>query len=428
MLQADTTVTLTPGARSCVVRRMIGEGSQGSVFEVSIEGAPPQALKWYLPGRLAGTQLAAITELVERGSPDPRLLWPEEVVRVEGEPTFGYLMPLRPDSYVGLSDLLTGRVSVPVSRILSLGIGLSSCFLSLHSQGLCYRDISFGNVFFDPASGDPLICDTDNVGIDGVSASAVLGTRKFMAPEIVRREAPPSTATDLFSLSVLLFYLLMVGHPLLGRRELQYEPLTDKAESILFGTDPLFVFHPDDDSNAPDVEEHAAVLTNWEFYPEYVRELFVTAFTEGLEDPVNGRVRESVWRSTLARARDDVVVCSACQREQFAGVDPVTCWNCRREVVASLRLRFPARTLVLNPGTVVARHHLAGDYDYVEEVGRVAAHPTDPAKWGLRNVGSSTWKVTLPGGDELEVPPDRAVGLVIGATIEIDGVTAELVA
>ena len=39
-----------------------------------------------------------------------------------------------------------------------------------------------------------------------------------MAPEIVRGEALPSTATDLYSLSVLLFYLLMVSHPLEGLR------------------------------------------------------------------------------------------------------------------------------------------------------------------------------------------------------------------
>ena len=99
----------------------------------------------------------------------------------------------RPRS-VGLADLLTGKVDVPFSTVCTLGMELADSFLALHSQGLCYRDISFGNVFFDPATGRPLICDNDNVGIDGATPSLVLGTRRFMAPEIVRREAAPSTA------------------------------------------------------------------------------------------------------------------------------------------------------------------------------------------------------------------------------------------
>jgi serine/threonine protein kinase len=50
------------------------------------------------------------------------------------------------------------------------------------------------------------------------SALGIRGTDRFMAPEIVRGEALPSVKTDPYSLSVLLFYLLMVHHPLAGRR------------------------------------------------------------------------------------------------------------------------------------------------------------------------------------------------------------------
>ena len=54
----------------------------------------------------------------------------------------------------------------------------------------------------DPDSGEALICDNDNVAVDKQEQSGVLGTPRFMAPEIVRGEAKPSTQTDLFSLSV----------------------------------------------------------------------------------------------------------------------------------------------------------------------------------------------------------------------------------
>ena len=70
-----------------------------------------------------------------------------------------------------------------------VGHQLADSFLRLHTEGLCYRDISLGNVCFDPETGDTLVCDNDNVGIDGLSSGAVIGTKRFMAPEIVRREA-----------------------------------------------------------------------------------------------------------------------------------------------------------------------------------------------------------------------------------------------
>ena len=64
-----------------------------------------------------------------------------------------------------------------------------------------------------------IICDNDNVGIDRKTGGGIGGTARFMAPEIVRGEAVPSSQTDLFSLAVLLFYMLVNHHPLEGARE-----------------------------------------------------------------------------------------------------------------------------------------------------------------------------------------------------------------
>lgn len=40
------------------------------------------------------------------------------------------------------------------------------------------------NLFFDPDTGDVLICDNDNVSANGVNHSSVYGTPRFMAPEM----------------------------------------------------------------------------------------------------------------------------------------------------------------------------------------------------------------------------------------------------
>ncbi len=211
-------------------------------------------------------------------------------------------MPLRPAHYVGLVDLLTGRTDIAFSKVCRLCLELAFGFLELHSDGLCYRDISFANVFFDPGSGEVLICDNDNVGLDGAAgATGVLGTRRFMAPEIVRRQAAPSSASDLYSLAVLLFYVLM---------------MVTRWWVVVSSSSTVGTNGPRDSCSAPNLDSysirtttrtapvpdlHGTMVRYWQLYPGFVRELFITAFTTGLSDPRNGRVRESVWRSAMAR-------------------------------------------------------------------------------------------------------------------------------
>ncbi len=411
----------------CTIVRTIGQGSQGTVVEVSDHLGRSRALKWYYPHTATRSQRQTIEELIERGSPSPAFLWPEQIVAIDHRPGFGYLMPLREDQYAGLSDLLTGNVDVAFSTVCTLALLLADAFLNLHAQGLCYRDISFGNVFFDPATGAPLICDNDNVGIDGVSPSLVLGTRRFMAPEIVRSEAAPSIATDLFSLSVLLFYLLMVGHPLVGARELAYSVFDDSAELDLFGAAPVFIFDPDDDTNRPLPSHHGSVTDNWLMHPSFIRDLFVTAFGRGLRDPRNGRVRESVWRAAASRLRDSIVQCQSCRSENYfeARTPRLRCWSCDTEIADPVRLTFRSTSLVLNADTSVYPHHIHRNYDFHEPIARVVLRP-DQASWGLRNTGASTWAVRMPNDTKADVEPGRAVGLVAGAVIDFGGTTATI--
>jgi eukaryotic-like serine/threonine-protein kinase len=408
------------------VGRILGEGGQGSVYEL-IPDDPQRrtlALKWYRPEATYPAQRSALLRLTEQAAPSDEFLWPLEVI--DGtDGAFGYVMPIRSAKHVPVADLLTGKVDVGFSTVARLCMGLADSFLKLHAQGLCYRDISIGNVFFDPSTGRPLICDNDNVGIDGREPARVMGTSRFMAPEIVRNEAQPSTATDLFSLAVLIFYVLMIHHPLQGRRELDFACFDKDAELELFGSNPLFVFDPVDDSNAPDAAAHTAVLQYWPLYPAYVRAEFTRAFGAGLLDP-SQRVREGVWRSRMSRLLDGVVECS-CGRENFTddGV-PGSCWSCGKDIEPPPLLEIGGRVLVLNAGTRLTRHHLVRDYDYDTVVGVVTAHPAQPSLWGLTNHSGSTWHVLLPGGVERSVEPGRSLGLVLGTELVIDNVTATL--
>jgi DNA-binding helix-hairpin-helix protein with protein kinase domain len=428
LLPTGQEVDLRGSRRRCHVARFLGEGSQGVVYAVSFpDGESDAALKWYHPHTATFVQRQALVDLIERGPPDDRFLWPSELVELADCPGFGYLMPLRPAHYIGLGEVLKGKVSSSYSFVCTLGRELADVFLALHSEGLCYRDINFSNISIDPELGRPLIGDTDNVGIDGASRSAVLGSRRFMAPEIVRGDASPSTATDLFSLAVLLFYLLMTGHPLIGRRELDHACWDDIAEREMFGRSPVFIFDPADPSNAPVPGLHDAVITNWPLHPQFVQKLFVQTFTGGLAEP-RTRVRESMWRSALARLGDSVSQCAFCGKENlYDDQQPQRpCWACGRLPEAPLRLQFERSFVVLTETTRLFRHHLHGDYDFTNVVAEVTPHPVKPDVWGIRNACEGPWRVVLADGAEHQVEAGKTIVLVSGATIDFGACSATL--
>ena len=402
----------------------LGQGGQGAVFRLDVDGSDrPRALKWYFPRAATARQEAVLEDLVSRGAPTERFLWPASLARPTEQSAlggFGYVMDLRTEGYVGLVDFVTGRADVSFRELATLGLELADCFLALHNEGLCYRDISFGNVFFEPGTGHVLICDNDNVVIDGVGPSTVKGTPYFMAPEVVRGDALPSRNTDLWSLAVLLFYLFMVHHPLEGKRALEYDCWDEVAMRDLFGENPVFVFDPRDDSNRPEPGVHDNVLIYWALYPHFLRDRFEEAFTSGIADPDNGRVRESVWRSTMAQLRDAIAYCHRCGRQNFYddAREGATCWSCRSVIRMPPRVRFGRRVVVLNHDTQLYAHHLHRDYDFDEPIAKVVRHPRDETVWGLQNVGPQPWRATPAGGEVQTVEPGRSATILEG--LEID--------
>jgi DNA-binding helix-hairpin-helix protein with protein kinase domain len=109
----------------------------------------------------------------------------------------------------------------------------------------------------------------------------------------------------------------MMHHPLEGKKELAIKCLDLPAMKKLYGTEPVFIFDPADDSNAPDPQHQRNPLAFWSIYPKFLRTLFTRAFTEGISDPQHGRVRESNWRAAMVRLRDSIIYCAHCNAENF---------------------------------------------------------------------------------------------------------------
>ncbi|MEU3894631.1 serine/threonine-protein kinase [Streptomyces sp. NPDC045251] len=433
MLDSGTVLTTEDGDE-VEITGMLGAGGQGEVYRVTTPRGE-RALKWYYPTSATPEQEAIVRELVTRDFDDDRFLWPEAYVPAHRGP-FGYLMGLRPDRFKGLPDLFRRQLRTSTRALLTACLYTVESYQALHSRGVAYRDISWGNIFFDPATGDVLVCDNDNAVVEG-DASGISGTMKFMAPELVRGDAGarPGTQSDLHSLAVLLFMLLMNHHPFEGRRELGIHCLDDAAERMLYGKDPLFVFDPSDDSNAPDPMEHTTVLATWEASAERLRELFRRSFTTGLHNPA-ARVRESEWRDALRAVLDSVVECAECGRQNMTEPEenpPArACWGCRAQLVLPPRLSLttpPPRTehhIRLGRAARVQAHHLLPEptrHDCSDRtlVAELVEHPSKPGRFGITNRSSQAWTGTRSDGTSQQVGPGQTVPLRSGLELELGG-------
>lgn len=434
ILKLGQTVHTESSGIPCKTETFLGGGGQGEVYRANL-GGKPVALKWYFPASATPQQRKALEVLIKKGPPNERFLWPMELTSASGVQGFGYVMPLREPRYRGIVDLMKRRIEPDFRALAIAGMHISHSFLQLHSKGLCYRDISFGNVFFDPNTGDVLICDNDNVAIDGQARADVLGTPRFMAPEVVRGDALPSTETDLFSLAVFLFYALMVHHPLEGRKESSIKCFDLPAMTKLYGTEPVFIFDPANDSNRPVRGYHDNALDFWPIYPQFIRELFIRSFTTGIRDPKNGRVRESEWRAAMAQLHDCIGYCQACGVENFfaatdakSNVSADRCWSCKKELQSPARIVIGRHVVFLNSGTKLFSHHVdnAKLYDFSQPVAAVAQHPTDPSIWGLKNLSTDKWVSTNAEGAVRDVPPGRSVSFAFGTKINFGKTEGEI--
>jgi Uncharacterized protein with protein kinase and helix-hairpin-helix DNA-binding domains len=391
----------------------LGAGGQGTVYKVDYQGGE-YALKWYFINSIKNPA-AFKKNLIENifdGSPDKCFLWPI-LLTEDVEDSFGYLMNLRPPEYKSFTDFLNARVrfrshTARVNAALTIVDG----FVSLHHQGKSYQDLNDGNFFINPDTGDVLICDNDNVAPYSVNLG-IAGKMRYMAPEVVLGEKP-GMESDYFSLGILLFLLLFHAHPFEGEDVIKSVCLTDESEKKHYGSSPVFIYDPADASNRPVRGVHNNAIKFWPLYPDFIRNAFVTSFTQGIREKAK-RVSDTEWRKYFLRLRDEIITCP-CGCENFScaneipGTNSIRCLGCNEQIIKPLRLNVQKLSLALYPGNKLYECHTAGlGSDYRKVTGEVAKNKNNPALWGIRNLSGATWYAVMPDGTSKSVAPNSVV-------------------
>lgn len=342
----------TVSGKQLKVLEMLGSGGQGNVYKIEIEGEQ-KALKWF---KNLGRDPVAFYENIEnnilKGPPDDSFLWMQDLTEWN-DGSFGYVMDVIPSGYYELTKYLLKRVKYKdrdgKSRdgfrswkvVVDAALKIVKGFRLLHNRGQSYQDLNDGNFFINPESGDVLIGDNDNVAPNGDNLG-ILGKPRYMAPEVVRGNNLPDTASDRYSLSVILFLLLCHGHPLEGER-LPYV-MTPEWSKKIYGTQPIFIFDPENGLNRPNIGSHKPVIDLWTCLPSYLKELFIRAFS-GESTIKKRRVTEFEWLKALTRFRSDIVRCP-CNNEIFTENSvSITCEKCGSRIQLPNIIQFDDYTV-----------------------------------------------------------------------------------
>ncbi|GHV61206.1 hypothetical protein AGMMS49587_04740 [Spirochaetia bacterium] len=432
-----TKIGLTDSGHAEIVKTL-GQGGQGIVYEVMVSGKP-YALKWYTCKlKDAKTFRATIQDNIKNGPPCDKFLWPLYLTE-EKAGSFGYIMDLFSSDYTDFPAILNAkdkngnRVSFKSTEIMILAaLNLVNAFRELHRQGLSYQDLNDGNFRINLKTGDVLICDNDNVTPDGdMNSGGVGGKPGYMAPEIVTGKAHPSERTDCHSLAVVLFKLFFRHSPLQGAEYERLPCMTEKKELELFGTKPVFIYDPDDESNRPVAGVHNNAIKLWPLFPPFFQEAFIRAFAQGMKNP-QIRETDNEWQKVLVRLRDTLFVnCPSCGREiPLTKIDKtagIKCGGCnsaysypRLLTYASL-LNVKDYYVPLFPGKKLYACHTNSNDDYSAITGEVVMNKNNPTLWGIKNLSGDTWKMTAPDGVAKDIPPNGAIPIGAGVTVQFTG-------
>ncbi len=408
-------VLKSDGFQSIRVIKELGRGGQGVVYLVDVNGKT-KALKWYHENAIKDKKLfyENLKNNIQIGSPAPSFLWPQDSVVSRDYHSFGYIMDVRPKEYIGMPRFLLKQQFDSLRARATAMINIANGFRILHNQGFSYQDLNDGNFFINPHNGDVLICDNDNVSYPGYS-TGILGKNRYMAPEIVTGQKMPDKATDRFSLALLLFELACKSHPLEGAGATP-PCMTPSIEKIVYGSSPVFIFDPKNSSNRPIRGVHVNAIKMWPQLPDYMKEIFVKAFSKesmtyipARKAYAAARIIERDWLDVLIRFKSSIVPCS-CGNEEFVVDGAKNCSSCGRALPVASYIKTKRHTVPAYPGVSIMKMEIedCSDDQAITPIAVVltsAGNPNDPFSFCVKNITTETWKCTTSLGSQRNLAP-----------------------
>lgn len=301
-LTGETIVTVD--GKKHKLGKLAGYGAQGVVYE---DGTGSKMIKLYYP---TGSKIID-EDILERLRFIRNVKMPSNFVAIEDivdTPYIGYVMervvdhkPLNtyliPDQEMSFSEWYNQGFGFR-ERIF-LGYIIAKAFGALERSNLSYCDISGNNILVKTGKTASIkMIDVDNIYVAGKGAAAVLGTPRYIAPEVISRQKNPDVLSDNYSLAVILFELLRVGHPYISDDILDGTP--EDEEAALAGKYDYVTAY-----NSTNMLPEDIVLT------DKLKKLFERCFIDGKRNRL-ARPSAQEFEFALLEASNKVIKCPSC--------------------------------------------------------------------------------------------------------------------
>lgn len=333
----------------------IGTG-QGDVYKVYNSRKELFALKLFHKGDVNALK-KQINMLIKRGQACDAFVTPIEMVQVNGR--IGYVMEYVGSEYISAGALFNGVYKD--GRTVAIGFYDKIAFLGLivdalsilNTANLGVMDVKFENIKIDLAHRRVKILDTDTI-VYSKDKSVVLGTIGFMPPLTMTGKEKPNAYNDCYAVAVMIFMTLIGIHPLDGKR--RHSACNENIDTYLFGTHPVYVFHPQDTSNRPIAQDsygrnQQIALDKMKKYPEYFKKAMQRTFVDGLFEGAK-RTTMKEWYDVLASLYHDSFICENCGEEYFFEGKEKNCQVCLKELQRPIVLSGERNVYLFNGMTV----------------------------------------------------------------------------
>jgi len=218
---ADTPRRL-PRATDYALRHVIARSDRTTIYSATeVARGHLVAMKTVRLGRASDAERTLWRERFLREAAAAARLKHEHIVRVhaggvqgEGDALTGWLAMewvhgTDMSRYTTPARLLPEAVVVGIAQRVALALAFA------HRSGVVHRDVKPTNVLFDPSTGTVKVTDFGSARLADATATRsglMIGTPAYMAPEQLLG-ADPSPQSDLYSLGVMLFELLVGQRP-----------------------------------------------------------------------------------------------------------------------------------------------------------------------------------------------------------------------
>lgn len=295
---------VSESGKKYTLKEIIGSGSQGIVYE---DNSEKFVIKFYYPAESEMLDM----ERLERISFIKDIEIPRNFVAIQdviSEPNVGYVMekvadhkPLNsyliPDKHKEFIEWYNDGLGF--RERLVIGYIIAKAFSDLENNNFSYCDISGNNILINTVKNASVrLIDVDNIYIAGRGNAAILGTPRYIAPEVISRQKNPDVLSDNYSLAVILFELLRVGHPYISDDVLDGTP--EMEDEALAGKYPYV-----NEDNSTNMLPEDLVLT------DKLKELFRKCFVDGQKNRIR-RPSAYEFEKALLEASNSVIKCSEC--------------------------------------------------------------------------------------------------------------------